>query len=61
MTKSMAVPPIAEQQSRTKTPRRFARQRIESLVYVDLSAENGGFPIDICEDGVAFQGILPLK
>ncbi|MGD0907428.1 MAG: TonB family protein [Candidatus Acidiferrales bacterium] len=57
----MAVPPILDKHSKAKTPRRFARQRIETLVYVDLSSENGGFPLDISEDGMAFQGILPLK
>lgn len=56
----MAVPPIADKDSKIQTPRRFARQRIETLVYVDLGCENGGFPINISEDGVAFQGILPL-
>ena len=57
----MAVPPIVGKHSKARTPRRFARQRIETLAYVDLGYENGGFPIDISEGGVAFQGILPLK
>jgi TonB family protein len=44
-----------------KTPRRFERQRVEALMYVDLGSENGGFPIDISEDGMSFQGIRPLE
>jgi periplasmic protein TonB len=61
MTKSMAASPIIDKHSKAKTPRRFARQRIETLVYIDLGSGNGGFPIDINEGGVAFQGILPLE
>ncbi len=41
--------------------RRAARHRIEALVYLDLGLSNGGFPINVCEDGLAFQGIRPLQ
>jgi TonB family protein len=57
----MGARPIIERPSETKTPRRFARQKFESLVYADLGPENGGFPINISEDGMAFQGIRPLE
>jgi hypothetical protein len=30
-------------------------------MYVDLAPENGGFPINISEHGMAFQGIRPLE
>jgi hypothetical protein len=30
-------------------------------MYLDLGAENGGFPINISEEGMAFQGIRPLQ
>lgn len=46
---------------KVKIPRRSARLRVESLMYLDLGPENGGFPINISEDGMAFQGIRPLQ
>src|ERR1700736_221379 len=61
MRTPMGAPPIIERPSETKTPRRFARQKFESLVYADLGPGNGGFPINISEDGLAFQGIRPLE
>jgi hypothetical protein len=30
-------------------------------MYVDLGPENGGFPINISEHGMAFQGVRPLE
>ncbi len=41
--------------------RRSPRQRIETLMYVGLGLENGGFPINVSEGGMAFQGIRPLE
>ena len=58
---TMAGPTILEKPSKTRTMRRFTRQRIEALVYVDLGSENGGFTININEDGMAFHGIRPLE
>jgi TonB family protein len=29
-------------------------------MYLDLGPDNGGFPINISEDGIAFQGVQPL-
>lgn len=58
---TMAGTPTLEKPAETKTPRRVARHRVESLMYVELGPENGGFPINISEDGMAFQGIKPLE
>src|ERR1700688_2879346 len=58
---TMAAPPIAERLARTRTPRRVARHRVAGLMYLDLGAGNGGFPINISEDGMAFQGVIPLE
>ena len=57
---TMAAPPIAERPARTKTPRRVARHRVAGLMYLDLGSGNGGFPINISEDGMGFQGVSPL-
>ncbi|HXP80843.1 MAG TPA: TonB family protein [Verrucomicrobiae bacterium] len=57
----MAAPPIAERPARTRTPRRVARHRVAGLMYLDLGSGNGGFPINISEDGMAFQGVVPLE
>ena len=57
----MASKLIIERPPKTRTPRRFARHRVEALMYVDLAPENGGFPINISENGMAFQGIRPLE
>jgi TonB family protein len=54
-------PKIAESRSAGDTKRRSRRQRVESLVYADFGPGNGGFPIDLSEQGMAFQGIQPLE
>ena len=41
--------------------RRSPRQRIDALVYIELGSSNGGFPINVTEEGLAFQGIQRLK
>ncbi len=58
---TMAAPPIAERPPRTRTPRRVARHRVAGLMYLDLGSGNGGFPINISEDGMGFQGVSPLE
>jgi len=58
---TMAAPTIAERTASTKIQRRVARHRVAGLMYLDLGSENGGFPINISEDGMAFQGIRPLE
>ncbi len=57
----MAVPDLNERSSKTMTPRRLTRHRVETLAYAYLGPGNGGFPIDLSEDGAAFQGVLPLQ
>jgi periplasmic protein TonB len=54
-------PPTTEQPSRTNGPRHAARKRIDTLVYADLGPDNGGFPINVSEAGMAFQGIQPIE
>jgi protein TonB len=41
--------------------RSSSRQRIDTLVYADFGPGNGGFPINLSKDGMAFQGIQPLE
>jgi TonB family protein len=58
----MSSAPIATGQPSGNNHRlRSPRQRIETLMYVDLGPENGGFPINVSEGGMAFQGIRPLE
>ena len=57
----MASVPHVETPAKARTLRRFARHRVEALMYVDLGPDNGGFSINISEDGMAFQGIRPLE
>ncbi len=47
--------------SASNGPRRYMRHRIGPLVYIDLGSSNGGFPINVSEDGLGFQGIRPLE
>jgi protein TonB len=57
----MSLTPIAaERPSESGNQRRFARQRIETLAYVDLGSGNGGVLINVSEGGMAFQGIQRL-
>jgi TonB family protein len=56
----VASPPLLEKPAQGRTPRRCARQRVTTLMYADLGPGNGGFPINLSEDGMAFQGIRPL-
>src|SRR5580704_2887764 len=53
--------PLHERRVKAQAPRRFPRQRVEALMYVELGPENGGFPINLSEDGMAFQGVHPLE
>lgn len=56
----MAVPTPIEKPSKAKMPRRVERHRVEALAYAYLGPGNGGFPINLSEDGASFQGVLPL-
>jgi TonB family protein len=57
----LSSPKIAETASAELPKRRCARQKIEKLVYADFGPGNGGFPINLSESGMAFQGIQPLE
>src|SRR6266404_1436669 len=57
----LSSPKIAETASAEPPKRRCSRQRIEKLVYADFGPGNGGFPINLSERGMAFQGIQPLE
>lgn len=36
------------------------RHRVSSLVYADVGADNGGIVVDLNEDGMALQAVVPL-
>lgn len=57
----MATTPTIERRLGEKTPRRFARHRVETLIYLDLGPDNGGFPINLSEEGMDFQGVRALQ
>ena len=57
----LSIPIISEPLNGGVPRRRSARHRIETLVYADLGPGNGGFPINVGEGGMAFQGIQPLE
>jgi TonB family protein len=57
----LSIPIIAEPLPGGAHRRRSARQKIETLVYADFGPGNGGFPINVSEGGMAFQGIQPLE
>ncbi len=40
--------------------RLHARQRINSIVYVDIGLDNGGIVLNLSEEGLAFQAVGPL-
>lgn len=37
------------------------RQRVKTIVYIDLGSSNGGMLIDVSDGGLSFQGIHPLQ
>jgi TonB family protein len=57
----LSIPIIAEPPPEGAPKKRSSRQRIETLVYAELGPGNGGFPINLSEEGMAFQGIQPLE
>lgn len=57
----MAVPTPVAKPSKAKLPRRMERRRVDALGYAYLGPGNGGFPINLSEDGASFQGVLPLR
>ena len=57
----LSIPKTTEPANGDVHKRRATRQRIETLAYADLGPDNGGFPINVSETGMAFQGIQPLE
>ena len=57
----LSIPKTTEPANGDVHKRRGTRQRIETLAYADLGPDNGGFPINVSETGMAFQGIQPLE
>ncbi len=56
-----SAPTTANRHSENKHPSRLPRKKIDTLTYVDLGLENGGFPINVSEGGMAFHGIRPMQ
>lgn len=56
-----SAPTTANRHLGNKYPSRSPRQKIDTLMYVDLGLENGGFPINVSEGGMAFHGIRPMQ
>jgi periplasmic protein TonB len=58
----MSTAPIPTGQPSGKKHRsRSPRRKIEALMYVNLGEENGGFPINISEGGMAFHGVRAMR
>jgi TonB family protein len=57
----LSSPIIAELPSGDAPRRRSSRRKVETLAYADFGPGNGGFPINLSEGGMAFQGIQPLE
>src|SRR5450755_2896326 len=55
-----SVPPITKKVREGEDRRSALRQRLGSITYLDLGANNGGFLIDVGEGGVQFQVAKPL-
>lgn len=55
-----SAPIITKQVPESENHRSSLRHRVESLTYLDLGSNNGGFLIDVSEGGVHFQVVQPL-
>ena len=55
-----SVPLITKKVREGEDRRSALRQRLGSITYLDLGANNGGFLIDVSEAGVQFQVVKPL-
>jgi TonB family protein len=54
------IPSISEDFPRASERRRITRQRICSLAYLEVGADNGGMVLDLSERGLALQAFNPL-
>jgi TonB family protein len=50
----------SEQSPRSPERRRFIRQRVRSLAYVDVVPNNGGIVLNLSENGLALQAVNPF-
>jgi hypothetical protein len=50
----------SEQSPRSPERRRFIRQRVRSLAYVDVVPNNGGIILNLSEHGLALQAVNPF-
>jgi len=50
----------SEDLPRSPERRRFTRQRIRSLAYLDVVPDNGGIVLNLSENGLALQAVNPL-
>ncbi|MBZ5641504.1 MAG: TonB family protein [Acidobacteriia bacterium] len=58
----MSTAPLpTDRTSEKKLRSRPPRLRVEKLMYVDLGMENGGFPINLSEGGMAFHGVRAMR
>jgi TonB family protein len=60
LTPETIIPSISEAFPRSGERRRFPRQRIGSLAYLDIGSDNGGMVLDLTENGIALQAFNPL-
>lgn len=50
----------SEQTPRSPERRRFIRQRVRSLAYLDVVPNNGGIVLNLSENGLALQAVNPF-
>jgi TonB family protein len=50
----------SEESPRSRERRRFIRQRVRSLAYVDVVPNNGGIVLNLSENGLALQAVNPF-
>ncbi|MGC2280705.1 MAG: hypothetical protein WA603_11855, partial [Candidatus Acidiferrales bacterium] len=50
----------SEDSPRSHERRRFSRQRVRSLAYLDVVPNNGGIVLNLSENGLALQAVNPF-
>lgn len=50
----------SEESPRSHERRRFVRQRVRSLAYLDVGPDNGGIVLNLSENGIALQAVNPF-
>ena len=51
----------AERVPQPANRRKYPRRKPDQLIYIDMGGSNGGFLLDLSENGLSFQGIMPLS